>query len=62
MSTLYVTTLCEHPNSDEFRPAPVRHLDLDTPAFYYYRKNPSVTTLSGESCKTPKSTSSRAGC
>ena len=40
MSTLYVTTLCDHPNSDEFRPAPVRHLDLDTPAFYYYRKNP----------------------
>ena len=29
-----------HENSDEFRPAPVRHLDLATPAFYYYRKNP----------------------
>ena len=29
-----------HENSDEFRPAPVRHLDLDTPAFYPYRKNP----------------------
>ena len=29
-----------HENSDEFRPTPLRHLDLDTPAFYYYRKNP----------------------
>ena len=29
-----------HENSDEFRARPVRHLDLDTPAFYYYRKNP----------------------
>ena len=29
-----------HKNSDEFRAPPVRHLDLDTPAFYYYRKNP----------------------
>ena len=29
-----------HENSDEFRAPPVRHLDLDTPAFYYYRKNP----------------------
>ena len=29
-----------HENSDEFRPTPVRHLDLATPAFYYYRKNP----------------------
>ena len=30
-----------HEISDEFRPAPVRHLDLpvDTPAYYYYRKN-----------------------
>ena len=28
-----------HENSDEFRPTPLRHLDLDTPAFYYYRKN-----------------------
>ena len=27
-------------NSDEFRPTPLRHLDLDTPAFYPYRKNP----------------------
>ena len=24
-----------HENSDEFRPTPLRHLDLDTPAFYY---------------------------
>ena len=29
-----------HKNSDEFRAPCVRHLDLDTPAFYYYRKNP----------------------
>ena len=29
-----------HENSDEFRTQPVRHLDLATPAFYYYRKNP----------------------
>ena len=29
-----------HENSDEFRPTPLRHLDLDTPSFYYYRKNP----------------------
>ena len=27
-------------NSDEIRPTPVRHLDLATPAFYHYRKNP----------------------
>ena len=29
-----------HENNDECRARPVRHLDLDTPAFYYYRKNP----------------------
>ena len=29
-----------HENSDEIRPTPLRHLDLNTPAFYYYRKNP----------------------
>ena len=29
-----------HENSDEFRALPVRHLDLDTRAFYHYRKNP----------------------
>ena len=29
-----------HENSDEIRPTPVRHLDLATPAFYTYRKNP----------------------
>ena len=29
-----------HENSDEFRPTLLLHLDLDTPAFYYYRKNP----------------------
>ena len=29
-----------HENTDEFRAQPVRHLDLATPAFYYYRKNP----------------------
>ena len=29
-----------HENSDEFRTQPVRHLDLATPAFYHYRKNP----------------------
>ena len=40
-----------HENSDEIRPTPVRHLDLATPAFYHYRKNPKcyrVTTLFGE--------------
>ena len=30
----------KHENSDEFCPPPVRYLDLATPAFYYYRKNP----------------------
>ena len=29
-----------HENSDEIRAQPVRYLDLDTPAFYAYRKNP----------------------
>ena len=29
-----------HENSDEICARPVRHLDLATPAFYYYRKNP----------------------
>ena len=29
-----------HENSDEIRAQPVRHLDLATPAFYTYRKNP----------------------
>ena len=29
-----------HENSDEICAQPVRYLDLDTPAFYYYRKNP----------------------
>ena len=29
-----------HENSDEIRARPVRHLDLATPAFYTYRKNP----------------------
>ena len=29
-----------HENSDEFCTEPVRHLDLATPAFYHYRKNP----------------------
>ena len=29
-----------HENSDEIRPTPVRHLDVATPAFYTYRKNP----------------------
>ena len=45
--------------TDETRPTPVRHLDLDTPAFYHYRENPSVTTLFGEQHKntTTKSTS-----
>ena len=51
-----------HENSDEICAQPVRHLDLATPVFYYYRKNPkcyhtvwgitvrtpSVTTLFGE--------------
>ena len=30
----------KHENSDEFRAPAVRHLDLPTPAFYHYRKNP----------------------
>ena len=29
-----------HENSDEIRAQPFRHLDLATPAFYTYRKNP----------------------
>jgi len=29
-----------HENSDEICAQPVRHLDLATPPFYYYRKNP----------------------
>ena len=29
-----------HENSDEICAQPVRHLDLSTPAFYHYRKNP----------------------
>ena len=29
-----------HENSDEICAQPVRHLDLATPAFYTYRKNP----------------------
>ena len=29
-----------HENSDEICARPVRHLDLATPAFYHYRKNP----------------------
>ena len=29
-----------HENSDEICAQPVRHLDLTTPAFYHYRKNP----------------------
>ena len=29
-----------HENSDEICAQPVRHLDLATPVFYYYRKNP----------------------
>ena len=29
-----------HEICDEFRTQPIRHLDLATPAFYYYRKNP----------------------
>ena len=31
-----------HENSDEICAQPVRHLDLATPAFYHYRKNPNV--------------------
>ena len=31
----------KHENSDEFRAPAVRHLDLATPAFYHYRKNPN---------------------
>ena len=41
-----------HENSDEFRPTPLRHLDLDTPAFYYYRKNPKCYhTVWGKTCQ-----------
>ena len=45
-----------HENSDEICVQPVRHLDLATPAFYHYRKNPkcyhtvwgkTVTTVDG---------------
>ena len=35
-------------NSDEICARPVRHLDLATPAFYHYRKNPKCYTLFGE--------------
>ena len=37
-----------HENSDECRPTPLRHLDVDTPAFYYYRKNPKGYHCLGE--------------
>ena len=42
-----------HENSDEIRPTPLRHLDLNTPAFYYYRKNPKCYhTVWGKTTKT----------
>ena len=43
-----------HENSDEFRAPPVRHLDLATPAFYYYRKNPKCYhTVWGKKTRCP---------
>ena len=37
-----------HENSDEFRPTPLRHLDLNTRLFTITVRTPSVTTLFGE--------------
>ena len=49
-----------HENSDEFRPTPLRHLDLDTPAFYYYRKNPKCYhTVWGTKMETNKFVSNK---
>ena len=52
-----------HENSDEFRPTPLRHLDLDTPAFYHYRKNPkcyhTVWGITGEGLQKKNSAWSR---
>ena len=43
-----------HENSDEICAQPVRHLDLATPAFYYYRKNPKCYhTVWGKKLKWP---------
>ena len=42
-----------HENSDEICAQPVRHLDLATPAFYHYRKNPKCYhTVWGKILKT----------
>ena len=42
-----------HENSDEICAQPVRHLDLATPAFYTYRKNPKCYhTVWGKTHKT----------
>ena len=49
-----------HENSDEICAQPVRHLDLATPAFYTYRKNPKCYhTVWG---KTPNSSGDMTGC
>ena len=43
-----------HENSDEICAQPVRHLDLATPAFYTYRKNPKCYhTVWGKNTTTP---------
>ena len=43
-----------HENSDEICAQPVRHLDLATPAFYTYRKNPKCYhTVWGKKSPTP---------
>ena len=45
----------KHENSDEIRAQPVRHLDLATPAFYTYRKNPKCYhTVWGKTPPPPK--------
>ena len=41
----------KHENSDEFRPTPVRHLDLATRLFTPTVRTPGVTTLFGERCR-----------
>ena len=46
-----------HENSDEICAQPVRHLDLATPAFYTYRKNPKCYhTVWGKNITFPNNT------
>ena len=42
-----------HENSDEICAQPVRHLDLATPAFYTYRKNPKCYHIVWGNTTTP---------